>query len=112
MTTNKIDINPRYNEVSFKEVLESRYMDKDNGWTDMSEVVRNDLAMKFKAFLLSKSRKGSSIYHDIQHTSLLECKPYTLYERLVYNSLSNEVEFITGQSNSDEMKALKQAILK
>jgi len=105
-------INTRNNEVNFKQVLDGRYYDTSGAWLDMDDVTRNDLAIKFKEFLLSKCRKGSQPYNNIRNTTLLECENFGVYERLVYNFNTDSVHYVAGQDYPAEIAYLKKLVLK
>lgn len=98
--------------VSFKEVLNSKYYNKDHEVVTMDHETRYELSKKFKEFLLSTCRKGSKPYYNILYTPMLEREIFGIYERLVYNIERDKVEYIAGQDYPGEIRYIKKLIVK
>lgn len=106
-----IELNEKRNQLSLKDLAVGRYLDKDHGWMDIDESVKEEIAEEFKKYVLTKCRKNSKVYERIENVDFTKCETYAIYDNLRYTVSTGEVDYIAGQDHQAEIKRLKKLIV-
>ena len=105
-------INSKFNQITFNNLLSKRYNNTTDGWIELPYDIQLELNVLFRTFLRTRTRLNSQMDEAIKYASFDNLKQYGIFDRLVYSTTRNKVEYIAGQDYISELNTIKNEIKK